>query len=1047
MERSKLISGLLAVLCAGPATAQLTAPVPSPLLGMRNLALSPDGKQIAFAYRGDIWVVSSGGGRANQITNHVELEDFPVWSPDGKWIAYNSNRYGNSDIFISPAEGGKSQRLTYAAYGETPASWSPDGKTILFAGFRDEEFQGIVGIDVKSTHFRTYFLDMMGLQTPRWMPDGKRILYTRQGFPWWRPRYQGSKAQQLWVFDTATNQRKMLRNNGYQHLWPTVGYAKDLVLCVTVSETTPSSSPLGQSIGRNTDNANRTPNVYAVDGNGGARRVTEFVGDGVKFLTASEGLAAFTYGGKIFTMKPGDKPQKIEVTASVDDKTTNDERIVLTSGLSDAALSPKGDKLALTVRGEIWTVPTKKEKGPNADDATQMTTWEGTDSSPVWTPDGKGFFFTSDRDGAIRLYRMNAETKAVTPITKEDQDVLELHLTPDKQKLSFWMSGKGGGLYTVPVDGGTATKVFDYPMQFRFEFPTDYSWSPDMAYVAYHKANPNGYSNIFIREIRTGKEINVSRLNRSHFNPVWSSDGKYLYFGSDRDGAGIYIVPLQEEPKRPNELEMKFEKPSGTPTVKLDMDELEFRVRKFVSIGAQGNFVSDPNNGDLYFLAEGDIWKCNYAGEDARRITQGGGIGGFDISEDASQLLFLRGGMANVLNLRSPNFSAQTVTFRADWTRDINKERHAAFMQLWREYNRGFYDSNFHGRDWLEIRNRYEPLLESVGHRNEMAFLLNMMIHELEGSHSEIGPAAGNPATQSTPSLGFSFDTTYMGPGIKVGDVIPRTPASFAATKINSGEYILEINGKDVSANEALYRDVLNEQVGRELTFLVNSTPNKAGARTVKFRGMSNGELDGILYRNQIEWRRKYIEEKSGGKIGYIHIAGMGQGNLDRFNAEVWEFSQGKKAMIIDVRNNGGGNISDRIIDQLERVPYYRSQLRDGVPQAQPDNAWDMPTVVMHAESSLSNAEMYPYSMKQRGIAILVGMPTPGYCIGTWGMQLVDGTTARMPSWGVYRLDGKPMENNGVVPDYKVDISPDEWFNKKDPQLDKAIEVLLGKIR
>lgn len=226
----------------------------------------------------------------------------------------------------------------------------------------------------------------------------------------------------------------------------------------------------------------------------------------------------------------------------------------------------------------------------------------------------------------------------------------------------------------------------------------------------------------------------------------------------------------------------------------------------------------------------------------------------------------------------------------------------------------------------------------------------------------------------------------------------------------------------------------------------MNSVPDKTGARTVKYRALSGGAYSGIVRRNLLEWRRKYVEEKSGGKLTYVHIAGMGGGNFDQFQREFWQVVSGKQGVVIDVRNNGGGNISDRLIDIIERKPHSYYVPRDEDPLLSPGQTWAKPTVVMHAETSFSNAEMFPYAMRQRGLATLVGMPTPGYVIWTGGFRLVDGTSARMPGSGVYRIDGSPLENMGQQPDQKVDILPEEFFAGKDPQLDRAIETLLRQV-
>lgn len=1035
---------ILSAMLVALASRQLPPPQPQPLVGARSLALSPDGSRIAFSYLGDIWVAPSQGGRAVPVTSHVEMDDNPVWSPDGKWIAFSTNRNGSMDIYAVPADGGQSKRITYFSNTEIPTDFTPDGKQILFRNWREKEFNGIYGIDVATGKLTEYLLDTDAVANPKASADGKSIVYSRLGFPWTRSRYQGSLAMQMWKLDLATGKRTQIRNNGFQHLWPQA-LPNGEMLAVTVEEKTPSTAKVGVTLPKNVDNVRRTPNVYRISDRGDAKRVTDFVGQPVRFLTASRDGRTIAYenDGDVYVGSTNGGAKKVAFTAVVDDKMAQQERLVLKDGAETSTWSPDGSTVVFTVRGELWSIKTKKGKGPNADDATQLTTWAGTDNQPLFTPDGKAVFFVSDRDaGANRLFRLDLESNKVTPVTTDQNDVENLQLTPDKKSVSFWKVGQHGGLYTVPVAGGVPTKWLDISSSEG----RNYAISPDMKWLAYEEPLlRSGYyywqnaQNIRVMDLATKASHDVTQVSANHSNPEWSADGKYLYCNSDRDGEGIYAIPLHEEELRSNELDLKYEKPKAPVTVDIDFEGIEKRVRRLAPAQGPSGVLVDSETGDLLFLSGGDIWKTSYSGEDTRKLSNGGGFANIDWSGDGKSLVGVRNGVPAKFDSRAPGTPVTAVTFRADWAHDLLKERKAAFDQFWRSYNRGFYDPNFHARDWAAIRPHYEKLLPSVGHRNEFATILNEMVGELESSHSEVSAAPG-PQVHQVANLGVTYDYGYQGAGIRIASVPARTPGSYAKSKLNAGDVIEQINGKSATLTDEFLESALSDQVGRDVSLKVRG--KDGNFRDVKLRAMANQEFYALCADNRFLARRKAVDEMSGGTVAYVHIAGMGEAELRRFNLEVWQQAQGKKGLIIDVRENGGGNTSDRIIDVLERLPNAYYAPRDEPAFLGPGQALGIPFVVMCDESSLSNAEMFPAAMKSRKLATLVGHPTPGYVIYTYGLRLVDGTNARMPQTGAWRLDGTPLENNGVVPDYVVDWDVTDKLAGKDVQLAKAVEVL-----
>lgn len=1035
------------------ALAQLPAPDEKPVVGARMPALSPDGSKLAFVWRGDIWVARSNGGRAYPVTTHAEYDAYPVFSPDGKWIAFQSNRTGSSDIWVVPTEGGTPRQLTFAGGTESPTDWSPDGKSLLFVSRRDTPFASIFSLDLATLRFTKLTEDFKNLLRPTFSPDGAKLAYERNGFPWYRPRYNGSAAAQLWTLDTRTGKSTPLADDGRQHLYPHYLPDGKGVVCVTYGEESPSVTLLGKTPPKLDDTPKRTPNlwVFPAEGGGKPRQLTQFVGSAVRFpaVARTSGDIAFEHGTDLYLLKAGAKePVKLALLCGGDDKTGTELRSVINNAeVSEAEISPDGKTFAFILRDELWTIPVDKAKGRNADQATRLTTYPGTDHDINWSKDGKTLFFVSDRAGNERIFAMEVATKTIKPVWTGKQDASGPVVSPDGKTLAFWVAGReeeGAGLYTGPADLSAApTRLIPMAGGAQGAF----SWSPDMRWLAFtRQGRESGGTNLFIAKADGSNPVNVTRLNAFHGEPTWSADGRYLYFSSNRDGSGgLWALPLTREEARGAELEVKYVKSGDPVQVTIDFEDIHYRLRKLSGQNPDSGLQVTDSDGTLYFVSGGNLWQSSYDGKEVRPLLTTGGIGNLRINAAGDTAYFHRGGQLFSFKTRIPGAQPALIGFSASYTQNPGAVRQAAFTQLWRNYNTRFYDPNFHGRDFAALKRLYEPMLESVGTREEMANLGNLLLGELEASHAEVGPAGGGSTPPNTAQLGVYFDYSHVGPGIKVKDVPKRAPGSYDKTRIKPGEYIVAVDGQDVTLDENLYK-VLNDKGERDFTLLVNDKPTREGARTVTYKALSGGEWDDLHYRNRIEARSKLVESTSGGKIGYVHISGMGGSNREQFVREFYEWAEGKDAMIIDVRENGGGNIGDTLISWLRFKPYATNTPRGGytvpAPILEGRQPWNKPIVVLMGDSSYSNAEMFPYGMRATGLAKLVGEPTPGYVIWTYGLPLVDGTSARMPFQGVYRTDGTPLENIGERPDFLVPWSTSEYFAGRDPQLEKALSLL-----
>ncbi|MEI6514252.1 MAG: S41 family peptidase, partial [bacterium] len=598
-------------------------------------------------------------------------------------------------------------------------------------------------------------------------------------------------------------------------------------------------------------------------------------------------------------------------------------------------------------------------------------------------------------------------------------------------QLAFWVTNDG--LYTLDLDTNNASKVLDLPGTGTWG-PGGYEfvYSPDMQWIAYTKKSPRGAVDIWIMPAKGGKSINVTKLNASHSDMQWSPDGKYLFFLSNRNGNGLYALPLKREEVPAEDVQMKFDAPKDKAAVKFDIDfqDSETRIRKLVTLDPIENLKLSPD-GNFYYLSNKELWSASYDGKELKRRTNIGGVSNFEITADGKKIVLIKAGTIQLLDLS--NDSVTPFNFIANFERDTRLEQKAAFKQYWRTFNRLFYDQNFHGRDWKAIHDRYEPLLDGVAVRQEFDELLVMMVGELEASHTEVW-SNGGPQPPTTPFLGFYFDYSYDGPGIRIKEVPERAPGSYAKTQLKPGEYVMAVNGKDIRLDEYLFK-MLNDFAGKDIELTVNSVPTKSGARKVTYKAINPFEWRELDYRNQIQRMREEVDRLSGGRIAYVQIPGMGGENQEQFEREFYEYADGKEAAIIDVRGNGGGNVGDTLATWLAVKPFAFTTARRSDIRETPDHSWGKPTVVLSNENVFSNGETFTYCAKKLGFGTVIGMPTPGYVIWTDEFDMVNGSVGRIPGAGYYRIDGTTLENDGEKPDITVDMTLEDWEAKRDPQL------------
>ncbi len=1039
-------AGIILLLAASPdvalkpAAAQvaLREPEAQPAVGMNTPALSPDGSTIAFSYQGDLWTVPSAGGRATRITVHPAHDAYPRWSPDGRQIAFASNRYPgpglNYDVFVMGAQGGEPRRVTYHTNNDYPFDWSRDGKRILMQAIRGRGGWQAIELDLESLATRSITDDRNLIRYPAYSPDGAMVAYTRSGRTgaWWRPAYRGSVNMDIWL--QPVGDRKPLRLTDYEgaDLWPMLG-------------------PDGRTVYYVSDALSPgTPNIVAMDIKTKKRtQVTKHTGPGVTWPSIGRNGSAVVYvrDGELYVCGLHDvAPRKVVVFADGDTKLNRTQRVTMTEGAVELEVSPDGATAGLVVRGDLWTVPTDK-----GGDARRITESPAHDHDFVWSPDGKLMAFISDRDGLFALYSVEVATKGAKRLASGSGDVSGPQWSPDGKHIAFLLSGPAGGLYVVPADGtGEPRKVAASDGNNRFGVGIgSHAWSPDSKWIAFSRRDARNSTDIWIVPSGGGDAVNVTRYPGNNESPAWTSDGRALLFLSSRDrpdGTDLYAVDLNPSDDAAEDSAANSASKSGD--IQIALEEIELRARRLTQ-GRTAAFSIAPDGKTAFgltsFGAGTDVFSVPVAGGQVQRVTTTGDVTGvprFASSGDRFWCL-VRGGTARRYSRQGPAWAATPLNFEARLELDRVAERSQVFAEFWRSVATGFYDPRMHGVDWSSVRTRYERLLEGAATAEEFAFfVLSPMAGELNASHIEVSPAVSGPEPELA-DLGLTFDEGYHGPGLRVTGYLRGGPNGTAQPKIKSGEYVIAIGGTDVRWGERLW-PLLAGAADKDLELTVNSAPNAEGARKVKLKPVTSARAQELQYEQEVRDARARVDALSKGRVAYLRIRSMDGPSLRTFERELWGAAQDKEALVLDVRDNGGGATHDAILAQLARVAYGYTQPRDGVRSTQPWRHWGRPTVLLVDENSASDAEILAMGFRALKLGKIVGERTPGYVIGTYSATLQDGTSYRIPMWAWLADDGSNLENVGVTPDVRLERpgrSADE-----DEQLRAAVATVIKEL-
>lgn len=1065
--------------------------------GPTKLLRFPDihGDKAVFTYGGDLWTAPATGGTATRLTAHPGVEVFAKFSPDGKWIAFTGQYDGDEQVYVVPATGGVPKQLTfYPARGPLPPrwgydnqvyGWTIDGKSVVFRSLRDSwtlPITRLYTVSVEGGPVEPLPMPVSGAGD--FSPDGTEIVYSPQSRDFrTEKRYGGGEANNLYIFNLKTSDAKQITSD--------VRADRDPMW-------------IGSTIYYNSDKDGHF-NLYAYDiPSGKTSQVTHSPKWDVRWPSSDrDGRIVYEMDGElqVLNTKSG-KSAPIQIFVPDDGLNRRPSHISAANLIEDVSLSQKGERALFSARGDIFTAPI--EKGPTRN----LTNSSGAhDKWPRWSPDGSRISFISDLSGEEEIYVV-AQDGSSPPeqLTKGGKAMRYApEWSPDGKYLA--VSDKDGRVYSLMLADHAITEIaHSTRSQIR-----DYVWSPRGNRLAFSMPDTNGVPVLYVWSAGDGQLRRITDGMFSAYSPAWDPQGNYLFYLGDHEFAplissvefnfalnrstGIFTLALRKDVKDPfgpesDEVTVTKEeagaaKPAEKPTgeaapaaekkegaakppadLAIDFEGLASRVSR-VPISSENYANLSAKAGHLLYTS-GPAFYYGRAGEqppslriysmkDRKESTLAENVSGYALSGDGSKVLVAQRGAFSLFDA-APNGernkkAISTAGLMVD--RVPAEEWEQIFNEVWRRYRDWFYVPNMHGQDWEGLREQYKPLLKYVAHRSDLNYVISEMIAELTVQHAYID--GGDFAIPPRPRVGLPgarFELDRAAGRYKISKIfqgqdeepIYRAPLSEIGVNASVGDYVLAINGEELKAADDPYRLLVNK-ADNPVELTVNSKPSLDGARKVSYRPVTSES--NLIYLEWVNSNRKKVSEMTGGRVGYIHIPDMGANGIREFIK--WYYPQIKKeGLVIDVRANGGGNVSRMLIERLRRKALAISYSRtNGDPQTYPDNVFLGPMVTILDENSASDGDIFPAMFREAGLGPLIGKRSWGGVVGiTNHGQLIDGGTVNVPEFGFANTKGEwIIEGHGVDPDIVVEMDPKLVMAGHDPQLDRAVDEVMKKLK
>lgn len=1064
----KILLALIAPLATASAMAQ------SDPLWMRFPAISPDGKTVAFSYKGDIWTVPANGGQARQITTNPAYDAYPVWSPDSRQIAFASSREGSMDIYVVGRDGGAPRRVTTDSGDEYPMAWRNDSTIMLKASIMPKatsimfaNFSQVYEVSDKGGRMRLFSdIPMEDINVGN---DGALLYHDNKGYedPF-RKHHQSPICRDIWLYKGGNYTK--LTNFAGEDRTPVWGGDNNTYYYLSEED--------------------GTFNVYKRRiGETAKTQLSHYKGNPVRFLTRStDGTLCYAYDGAIYTLKEGSQPVRLNLSMVADDGSDKLRRQVLRSGATEFAVSPSGKEIAFVVHGDIYVTSTDYTTTKRITDTPEQ------ERNVNFSPDGRSLVYASERGGLWQIYQtsiVNKDEKQFTYATqlKEEQLVksslvdMQPAYSPDGKSVAYIEDR--GALKAVDVKTKAVRQLMDGKFQYSYsDGDLWFQWSPDSKWLLSNYIGHGGWNNSDIALVPADGSQKITNLTNSGYNDNngrWVLGGKAMLFMSDRagyrshgswgaeDDAYIMFFDLDayerfrmgkeeralydEAHKKEKADTTKKKKPliklgkkkkddkkkDEAKTLKFDLANCRDRViRLTVNSSHMADAILSPGGDTLYYQAkfEGgyDLWKHDLVENKTEIVMKNVGYG-LEADKDFKNLYVYNNGIKQIDLAKN---SQKGIDFEANFNYRPYEERAYIFNHVWQQVKDKFYDPKLHGVDWEGYKKTYAKFLPYINNNYDFRDMLSEMLGELNGSHTG---ARYYPegATLKTAALGLFFDNDYEGDGLKVEEVINRGPFAVRNTGVKKGCIIEAIDGQKI-AKGSDYTSLLDGKAGK-MTRVSVFDPSRKKRFDVVVRAISRSAQADLLYRRWVDRNREMVDSLSNGTIGYVHVKAMDSESFRTvFSQLLSDSMRQKKAVIVDERHNGGGWLHDDLCTLLSGKQYAKFIAHGKYIGYDPWNKWVKPSCVMICEDDYSNGHGFPAVYKTLGIGKLVGAPVAGTMTAVWWESMMNGMIFGIPQVGNQAMDGTFFENKELKPDIEVYNTPADYETGNDEQLKAAVE-------